>query len=140
MIPIRTPTRDCWKPPATELCQINAITLINQNANIEAIGANATVILQSSTIQGGTLTNSGGLFDTPASVGATLDGSTQGQITLVGTYTAQANSTTVLVGTINNTGTIFVNANAASNVVLNFSNVVTLTGAGTMYDGEDRQR
>ena len=111
---------------------INAITLINLNANIEAIGAGATVILQSSTIQGGTLTNSGGLIETPASVGATLDGSTQGQITLVGTYTAQANSTTVLVGTINNTGTIFVNANTASNVVLNFSNVVTLTGAGTI--------
>jgi YVTN family beta-propeller protein len=111
---------------------INGITVINQGSNIEAIGANATVMFQSSTVQGGTLTNSGGLMETPPSVGVNLDGSTHGPLTLVGTYTMQANSTTDLIGTINNTGTILMNVNTGSNVVLTFNSVVTLTGGGTL--------
>ena len=111
---------------------INGITVINQGSNIEAIGANASVIFQSTTVQGGTLTNSGGLMETPASVGVTLDGNTHGPITLVGTYTLQANSTTDLIGTVNNTGTILMNANTGSNVVLTLNGTVTLTGAGTL--------
>ena len=45
---------------------------------------------------------------------AALDGSSQGPLTLLGNYLAQNNTSTVLVGTINNTGTIQLNA-AANN-------------------------
>ena len=59
---------------ATASLQFN-VAVSNQNANIKAIGNNATVqLLNGTTIRGGTLTNSGGTFETPASNGATLDG------------------------------------------------------------------
>ncbi len=103
--------------------QLNIIVL-NQAANIKSIGPGSVVTLQSATIEGGTITNSGGTFQTPVSTGATLDGSSHGQINLVGTYTEQANSTTVVSGTVNNTGTFLMNANTGSNVVMTFNSVV----------------
>ena len=62
------------------------------------------------TIQGGTLTNNGGaFFGTPNGNVAFLDGSTvAGAVTINGTYTNGNNSTTFLLGTINNQGNILV--------------------------------
>ncbi len=114
------------------LLQFN-VAVVNQGANIEAIGNNASVqLLNGATIRGGTLTNAGGTFETVASNGVTLDGASQGQLTLVGTYTEQLNSTTVLVGTINNTGTFFMNVTDGNNVVLQMNSTVMLTGGGTV--------
>jgi uncharacterized repeat protein (TIGR01451 family) len=108
------------------------VAVVNKGANIVAVGANATVqLFNGTTIQGGTLTNSGGTFGTVAGNGATLDGATQGTLTLAGIYSGPDNSTTVLVGTINNTGTLQLTS-AANNVVLTFSSAVTLTGGGTV--------
>ncbi|MGB9336226.1 MAG: Ig-like domain repeat protein [Candidatus Acidiferrales bacterium] len=109
------------------------VAVVNQGANIEAIGNNAFVELFNGTaIRGGTLTNAGGTVETVASNGVTLDGSTDGPFTLVGTYTEQLNSTTILVGTINNTGTFFMNVTDGNNVVLQMNSTVTLTGGGTV--------
>ena len=63
---------------------------------------------------------------------ATLDGAAQGPLTLVGTLLAQNNTSTVLVGTINNTGTIQL-ASGVNNTFLTLSSTVTLTGAGTVF-------
>src|SRR5208282_6767192 len=86
-------------------------TVLNTGANIKAIGSAATVEFTGAHIEGGTLTtNSGGTIETYASNSATLDGTaTYGQLTIVGTYPAADASTTVLLGTINNTGTILLN-------------------------------
>ena len=109
------------------------VAIANQGANIEAIGSTATVeMVSGSTIRGGTLTNSGGLWETLASTSTTYDGSTLGQINLIGTFTGQVNSTTILVGTVNNTGTIFLDCPDSNNTVLDFSGTVTLTGGGTV--------
>src|SRR5271155_3803400 len=87
-------------------------TIVNQGANIEAIGSTAVIQLANSTvIQGGTLTNSGAtIADIIGNQAVTLDGATHGTITLVGTYTVQNNAVTTLLGTINNTGTIALNS------------------------------
>ena len=54
------------------------VAVVNAGANIEAIGSTAFVeLLSGATIRGGTLTNAGGTFETPASNGVTLDGDTQ---------------------------------------------------------------
>ena len=110
------------------------VTVNNQSANIEANGSGAQVAFGSSAdVQGGTLTSaSSGLVNSLQSTGVTLDGTTHGALTIVGTYTEQANSTTVVSGTINNTGTILMNVTTGSNVVMTFSSVVTLTGGGTI--------
>ncbi len=109
-------------------------TLTNQGANLEAIGSTALVSLTSnSNIQGGTLTSSGGgtLADTSGNNNVTLDGSTHGALTIVGTYTVQNNAQTTVVGTINNTGTIALNS-AANEANLQMSGAVTLTGGGVV--------
>ncbi|MGB8590023.1 MAG: choice-of-anchor D domain-containing protein [Candidatus Acidiferrales bacterium] len=104
----------------------------NQSGNITVIGSTATAELYSSApIQGGTITNNGGTFETPAGLNATLDGSTHGQLTIVGTYTGLNNSDTTLVGTINNTGTLLLSS-AANNTQLEMDGAVTLTGGGTL--------
>ena len=112
--------------------QIN-VAIVNQGANIESIGSAATVqLVNGSAIRGGTLTNSGGVFKTLQSNGTTLDGSSNGPLTVVGLYEEELNSTTILVGTIVNNGTFKLDATDGNNVVLNFSGVVTLTGGGTI--------
>jgi len=89
----------------------------------------------SAQIQGGTLTNNGGaFFGTPASNTAYLDGSTgAGAVTINGTYTSDLNSTTYLLGTINNHGNILVNGGSGNNTVLLIDSAnVMLQGGGTV--------
>ncbi len=59
--------------------------VVNKGANMAAIGHGG--IGSGANIQGGTITNAGGTIETPASNGATLDGASQGALTIVGTYT-----------------------------------------------------
>ena len=109
------------------------VTITNPNANIKAIGSTAAVEFNvNANIQGGTLTTSGGgTIETLQNQTTTLDGSTYGTLTIVGTYTGQDNSTTIVAGTINNTGTILLAA-IADNVNLQINHTVTLTGGGTV--------
>jgi hypothetical protein len=113
--------------------QLNPSSITNQNGNITSSGSGSTVQLVSVTIQGGTLTSSGGaVLGVPSGNTATLDGSTAaGQVTLVGTYTIADGSSTVVLGTISNTGTILLNANT-NNTFLDVQGPVNLTGAGTL--------
>ena len=115
---------------------IDAITVKNQGGTIAANGAGATVQLYgNATIQGGTLTNNGGaFFGTPNGNSAILDGSTvPGAVTINGTYTNGNNSTTYLLGTINNQGNILLNGGSGNNSDLEIdSGTVTLKGGGTV--------
>ena len=95
---------------------------------IQAIGAGSEVqLVNNATIRGGTLISSGGgLFRTSNSQTSTLD-----SVSNPGNYIANDNSTTFLVGTINNTGDMTFTTDG------NFTNLridgnVTLTGSGTV--------
>jgi YVTN family beta-propeller protein len=108
-------------------------TIQNQGATIRTTASTATVqITNSASIQGGTIDNSaGGTFGTGPVNTAFLDGSTLGQITLAGIYTALNNTNTYLIGTINNTGTIQITA-GVNTTYLRINGPVTLTGGGTL--------
>jgi len=89
--------------------------------------------LEFSTILGGTLNNVSGTLGTLSVPNianfATLDGSTAaGAVTIQGTYTADAGTTTHLLGTINNNGNLLVLATAT----LNLQADTTLEGGGTL--------
>jgi YVTN family beta-propeller protein len=105
----------------------------NSGGNILATGSGSAVQLISATIRGGTLTTaSGGVLGAPVSATATLDGGTEGAVTIAGTYTIANNSVTYLsAGTINNTGAIQINA-AANNTFLSVAGTVSLTGNGAV--------
>ncbi len=115
---------------------INGVTINNAGGTISANGGSASVQLYASAqIQGGTLTNNGGaFFGTPTSNTAYLDGSTgAGAVTINGTYTSDLNSTTDLLGTIKNQGSILVNGGSGNNTVLLIdSSNVLLQGGGTV--------
>jgi Big-like domain-containing protein/beta-propeller repeat-containing protein len=104
----------------------------NSGGTISASGTGVVQFLSGATIQGGTLSSAGGgVLGVASGITATLDGATHGTLTISGTYTGPNNSTTILVGTINNTGAILVNA-AANNTFLSISAGVSLTGGGTV--------
>jgi len=107
--------------------------LNNAGGNIKVSGASSSVqFVNGATIQGGTLTSAGGgVMGVAASNTITLDGKTQGPLTIVGTYTGANNSSTIVVGTIINTGTILISA-AANNTFLSISGAVSLSGGGTV--------
>ena len=113
--------------------QLANSVLNNAGGNIKVNGASSAVqFVNSATIQGGTLTSAGGgVIGVAANNTITLDGTAQGQLSIVGTYTAANNSSTILVGTISNTGTILVNA-TANNTFLTVAGAVSLTGGGTV--------
>ena len=106
-------------------------TVNNSGGNITANGG--TVALMSADIQGGTLnTVAGGTFITPNGNSSTLDGSTKGAlIPYTGsTYTSDFNTTTNILGTINNNGNIQLNGGSATNTALNLAANTTLQGSG----------
>jgi uncharacterized repeat protein (TIGR01451 family) len=115
---------------------LSASTINNKSGIIKADAAGSTVqFVNNVTLQSGTLAaTNGGLLGTAAGNAATLDGSTLGQqITLSGAYTAANSSATILVGTINNTGSFLLSA--AGNVTelqVRGGQTVTLTGGGTV--------
>ncbi len=115
---------------------INGVTINNAGGTIAANGGGASVQLYGNAdIQGGTLTNNGGaFFGTPTGNSAILDGSTgAGAVTINGAYTSDLNTTTYLLGTINNHGNILVNGGNATNTVLLIDTAnVLLQGGGTV--------
>jgi hypothetical protein len=115
------------------ILQLVGTTFDNAGANIVSNGSGSIVeFLSSPTIQGGTLTNIGGSLGTLVSGNnVTLDGSAHGAITLAGTYTVTNNTSTYVVGTINNTGAIQMNADNTTAALIIQGNV-TLTGGGTV--------
>ncbi len=107
-------------------------TYNNAGGRILASGSGSTVQFINGTVSGGLLASSGGgTLTTPANVIFTLDGKSQGTLTIAGSYVGANNSQTFLTGTINNTGTIQLNA-AASNTFLTVAAAVSLTGGGTV--------
>jgi filamentous hemagglutinin len=113
--------------------QISA-TINNLNGTISTDSGLGSTVNVSSTIQGGTLT---GTLQTNGA--ATLDGSTQGTLTLSTgtTYTAGAGTTTQIFGNIKNQGNIQIAAGGGQNAVLSvggggYGNNATLTGGGTI--------
>ncbi|MEY2488022.1 MAG: hypothetical protein QOH39_3670, partial [Verrucomicrobiota bacterium] len=105
----------------------------NAGGTIEAIGSNNDVYLKSGvTISGGTLTDSGGgLIQTASGHIASLDGTSQGALTIAGTYQGSNNSATFLNGTINNTGTILINS-TGNFTELRIADGTMLTGGGSV--------
>jgi len=107
----------------------------NTVGKIQAVGAGSTVLLDAFiVIDGGTVTTSGGGtissnwvgFSAPA-----LDGRTN-IVTNAGTFQIPDGNAAVLLGTVNNTGTILLNG-AASQTDLHFqAQSATLTGKGTV--------
>lgn len=103
----------------------------NAGGRILATGSGASVQFISGTVQGGTLTQANtGTLTTPGTT-FTLDGSSQGQLTIAGTFVDGNNSNLILLGTINNTGTIQVAA-AGNATYLTMAGPVSLTGNGTV--------
>ena len=100
----------------------------NTAANITATGSQSVVTISSNAvITGGTLTTaSGGAMGT---TNATLQGVTISAKSLV---TSADNSTTTLLGTIDNLGTIEQIGGNAQNAALFIGGAVTLTGGGTV--------
>jgi PEP-CTERM motif len=115
--------------------QLYSTTVNNAGGGvISANGPGASVILNNTTIQGGSLNNNGGaFFGTPYGYNAYLDGSTSaGAITLNGTYTSDYNTDTNLYGNIVNNNNIQVNGGNNTNTYLYVGVPVTLTGGGTV--------
>jgi hypothetical protein len=92
----------------------------------------------STDIQGGTLSNNGGtFFGTPSGNVAYLDGSTNGPITIHGTYTSDFNTDTYIAGTLNNNNNLQLNGGSGTSSYLIAWGNLTLQGGGTvtMYTG-----
>ena len=108
-------------------------TVDNAGGNITTADATSTVEIYAATVEGGILNNTaGGVFETAG--GAELDGSTQGVLTISSgtTVTATDNTTTYLLGTIDNQGLLEQIGGNGQNGFLNLANALTLTGGGTV--------
>ena len=114
------------------ILQVNGVTVNNAGANITANSGSTVQLFDGTVIQGGTLNNIGGTLGTPANYTATLDGSTQGPLTINGTYTSDLNTQTTLLGTINNKDNFQLNGGSGTNSELFIGNNVTLQGGGTV--------
>ena len=109
--------------------QISAV-VNNLNGNVTA---NAGTVNVNSTIQGGTLNSiNGGTLQTVGT--ATLDGSSQGPVTLSAgsTYYGSPASVTNVQGTIVNFGNIQPNAGSGNTTYVQFAADTTLQGGGTV--------
>ncbi len=115
------------------ILQLSSTTIANPTGSITVDGAGSTMqFVNGATIQGGTLTTTnGGVLGAAVNQSITLDGNALGPLRIVGTYSGPDNSSTILVGTINNTGAIQINA-VGNNTFLKITNGVTLMGAGTV--------
>ena len=112
--------------------QVDADTINNAGGVIKANGGTVQ-FFGSATIEGGTLTNNGGAMETPSGFAAILDGTTQGALTINGTYLSDLNSQTTLLGTINNHNNFQLNGGSGTNSILWISTGnVTLQGGGTL--------
>ncbi|HLG89932.1 MAG TPA: choice-of-anchor D domain-containing protein [Alphaproteobacteria bacterium] len=105
----------------------------NKGGTIEAVGTGNDVFLQAgTTVSGGTLNGSGGgIVHTASGNQATLDGSSQGTLTILGAYRGDNNTTTVLDGTISNQGNLSLNS-IGNTTDLHIADGTKLTGGGTI--------
>lgn len=103
-------------------------TVVSNTGTVSANGG--TVTLLGGTVQGGTLSGAG--LET-ASTG-TLDGATNGALTLApaSTYTGPLGTTTNVLGSIINQGSLQFNAGSATNTSFNLAANTTLSGGGTV--------
>ncbi len=109
-------------------------TVENGGAAITA-GTQSTVnLINPAVIEGGTITTAPGALFEGSNSTATLDGSSQGALTIVGIFTIENNAQTNFVGTINNTGTIAI-ASTGAGTWMNIVGPVTLTGSGSVTMG-----
>jgi fibronectin-binding autotransporter adhesin len=114
----------------------------NAGGTIVVNGASSSVqFVNNVSIQGGTLTSlNGGTLGVPGT-SITLDGSTEGALTLSSgsTYTGGLNTNTSLLGTIVNNGTIQLAAGSGNNTSLYVAANTTLQGGGvvTLNSGDD---
>jgi hypothetical protein len=109
-------------------------TFNNSGGTIKATGGSSVQLASGVTIEGGTLSTDSGHGSTIGSAygsNITLDGSTKGTLNNASAYVVANNSTTNLVGTINNTGSITLEtAGNYSQLILKGN--TTLTGSGTV--------
>ena len=108
-------------------------TVNNTGGNITTADSTSTVEVYAGTVQGGTLNNTaGGIFETAGN--SELDGLTNGALTIGAgsVITATDNTSTYLLGTINNDGTIVQIGGNGQAGYLNLAGAVTLTGGGTV--------
>jgi YVTN family beta-propeller protein len=110
-----------------------SVTMLNSGATITASGASSSLqLFINGIVRGGTLSSTGGAFlGTATGTTVTLDGSSQGALTLAGIFTVSNNSQLDLLGSINNTGTLLVLSNNFNSIV-QCNGLVTLGGGGTV--------
>ena len=113
---------------ATNGGALHVATVVANSGIVSANGG--TVDIVGGTVEGGTL--SGAALETTSN--ATLDGSTNGALTLApaSTYNGLLDTTTTLLGVIINQGAIQINAGSANNTNLNIAADTTLQGGGTL--------
>ena len=112
--------------------EIDGIGVNNAGGAITANGGTVEVI--NATIQGGTLnTLAGGTMESAGS-DATLDGKTQGALTIStgSIYTASNGVTTDILGAITDKGTIQLNGGDGNNGILDLTGATTLSGGGVV--------
>ena len=108
----------------------------NSGGQILASGANSVVdLLGGVTVAGGLLNGSGGgVITTVGGGSATLDGSTQGAVTIAGAFVVNDNSSLQLKGTVSITGNLLVNS-LGNFADLRIADGTTLTGGGSITLG-----
>src|ERR1700722_12750126 len=109
------------------------ITINNAGGTITAQSSSQVQFLNSTDIQGGTLSTASGaaFLGTLASDTVVLDGSTHGPLTNAGIYGVQNNGDAELIGAIVNMGTFQIAANG-NQTNLSMSGTVTLSGGGAV--------
>ncbi len=111
-------------------------TINNGGGTIEVDGSTSAVqFVNGADIEGGTLTTTGGgSLGVPNGSSITLDGTTQGALTLStgSTFTAGTNTTTDVHGAIVNNGNMEFTGGNGSNSILSLTNNTTLSGTGTV--------
>jgi len=113
--------------------ELNGVGVNNAGGNITANAGSYVQFFGNTTIEGGTLNNNGGAFLGTSTGGvAFLDGTTQGAITINGTYTSDYNTDTYLYGTIHNQGNLQINGGSGNNTYLLVGSNLTLDGEGTV--------
>ncbi|MGH9774471.1 MAG: SBBP repeat-containing protein [Candidatus Acidiferrales bacterium] len=112
---------------------VDGITVNDSGTKILSDGSGSIVeFLNNPVIQGGALaTSNSGAMQVVSGQIVNLDGTTQGTLTIQGTFTAFDNTQIDLSGTINNTGAIQLNA-VNNQVLLRIFGAVSLTGSGTV--------
>jgi len=113
--------------------EVQGSNYTNTGGKIQAVGAGSTVLLDAFTmVGGGTVTTSGGgtiISNWVGFSGPALDGRTN-IVTNAGTFQIPDGNAAVLLGTVNNTGTILLNGTASQTELHFQAQSATLTGKG----------